>query len=544
MTFAPATTEGSSCPSAPGLVLGATICWMAGITAGHFCASVELWVAVSGVAALVAAVMAIRRRSRGVSTWSMVALVALGGSWTILCSRYTEAADLRQFIGDRSRLVQVTGVVASWPRMSKSQDGEFGRFNYRSPGSTWVLETQTIYANGGAIPATGRLNVVMHQPDQRMHEGDRVRVTGWLSGPHAPANPGEFDQRAVLDQQGIAGYLTLRDRDDWELMAPAPWPECISWAPQALSLAAADSLRLGMRPDPARLELLDAILLGRRGNDRDVLGDSFRRVGLAYLLAISGAHLAVLLGLVWLAARLVCPFPNRAALAVLLVLGFYLLIVPAHVPILRAGFMAAMLCVAYGAGRRVATANVLALSAFLLLIWRPDDLFDAGFQLSFVVVAAALLFVPTAASWIWSCPMTATGPDRPGQVAARWVADYLAFNLVAALFALPLVAYHFGVINPLGLGLSIVSFPAVALVMGLGFVKILAGLIFPSCGLLLARPLEWATWLTTLPIGATAAWPKAQLDTVSAALGMVGGDYFGRAGGDFQRVVLGPAEPR
>ena len=71
---------------------------------------------------------------------------------------------------------------------------------------------------------------------------------------------------------------------------------------QALSDRVVLSLRLGMDrhsdTDQQRLALLDAILLGRRTGELHKLSQLFRRVGLAHLLSISGARLAILLGLV------------------------------------------------------------------------------------------------------------------------------------------------------------------------------------------------------------------------------------------------------
>ena len=52
--------------------------------------------------------------------------------------------------------------------------------------------------------------------------------------------------------------------------------------------------------------------------------------------------------------------------------------------------MAGVFCCGYGLGRRLTGIDMLAVSAVIVLVWKPTDLFDAGFQLSFGVVGALL----------------------------------------------------------------------------------------------------------------------------------------------------------
>ena len=229
----------------------------------------------------------------------------------------------------------------------------------------------------------------------------------------------------------------------------------------------------------------------------------------AHLLVISGAHLGILLGLVWLAVRLLVPHPPRAVAVVLAVLLLYLLVVLIRVPIARASIMAVMFCLGYAMNRRAASLDLLALAAVLVLLWRPQDLCSPGFQLSFAVVAALLSFTRTVAGWIWP-PSPVRPPVRsPIEQLVRWAINYLAVSLVAFFMAMPLLAYHFQIISPLTVLLSVLSFPLLTAVLGVGYLKILIGPVLPSVSILLSHPLVWCTELLMGLVEHAVNWPAS-----------------------------------
>jgi competence protein ComEC len=186
------------------------------------------------------------------------------------------------------------------------------------------------------------------------------------------------------------------------------------------------------------------------------------------MLAISGAHLAIMMGLVWSLLRLLLPRPPRAAAVVLLILALYLLAIPPRVPILRAGIMAAAYCGAYMIGRRWRALDPLALALIIVLLWRPQDIVDGGLQLSFGIVAGLIVFGPRIYSAIVhsSAFIAASDPTR------RWLFNvlggYVVIQFVAFALALPLAAYHFQIICPLTIPLVMFALPVITVLLGLG----------------------------------------------------------------------------
>lgn len=482
--------------------------WIAGIGLGRSLEWLAGWTVLAILLSVVALVLAKLRCDRATRCWAFLALVAVSAGWTVVRHRFLASDDIRQFIGAESQLVQVTGVVEGPTYLSSPQRGAFGQFNYRAPATLLVLKLDAIRLDNAERPASGRLLLKLEEADHRLQPGERIRATGWLSGIMEPANPGERDYRATLADRGIVGRLVLRRRGNWESLGRS-W---LGLAPQRLADQAAWSLQLGMSYAPARAALLETLLLGRRSPDLVEIDQAFRRVGLAHLLSISGAHLTILLGLVWFLATLATSRPARAAAMVLTVLTLYLLIVPPQLPLVRAGIMAAALCLGYASGRRVSGFDMLALAALLILLARPDDLFNAGFQLSFLGVAGLILFTRPVAQWIYPDPLVPTRMGLRRFALLRWGADLLAADVVAAMLTLPLVAYHFGMVSPLAVVLTLLMLPLMTAALSLGFLKMVVGLGLPTFGALLAAPLAWVTDIMAALVEHASRWPLAWIE--------------------------------
>lgn len=491
------------------------LAWIAGTALGWGWPSLWMWWGIGLVAVAMMLVMMVAGRRRGVHGWGTIAIVTLAAAWCVCHVAYIPADTIARYITDESQLAQVTGRVVTEPRLTTPHKGPFGGFSYRQPGTMFELEVSSIVVEGRDEPASGILLLKIDQADQRVHLGRMIRATGWLAAIPGPMNPGEFDYAGHLNQRGVVGRLSLKVRDNWQpIDEPSDATELLTYLIEArdnLRGRALASLRLGLEDHPRSLALLQTLLLGRWESVDPEMTESFRRVGLAHVLSISGAHLGILLGMVWLVARGLVPHPSRVAIILLVVLGLYLLAVPARVPIIRAAIMAGALCLGFAGGRRVAGIEMLAVAAVAILIWRPADLFTPGFQLSFVAVAALLLFVPGVSEWLWPRSPFESRIQSPGRVAARWVVDYVAVSLVAFLAVLPLVAYHFEMISPLAILLSVLALPVLAALLAVGFTKIVIGLALPSGSLLLAGPLAWLAEVMLALVEHAEGWPGVAL---------------------------------
>ncbi len=484
---------------------------MVGITMGSLTGSPILWLSLCAICLAVAGFVLLTKRPDFCARYLIIAACAFGfANWYQASHQYIRADDIRQYAQQESQLIDLTGTIVSPTHFSTPKRGALGQFSYQSPATLFVMQVDTITKHGKPESASGKTLVKIEQIDPTLAVGQRLRITGWFRQTQAPSNPGEYDYQRMLAQQDIHSRVTLKSvANVTRLESPGGlnhlrrfrgW--CAENANKALSL--------GMKHNSRELGLLQIMLLGQRGGNLDELDDAFREVGLAHLLSISGAHLGILLYLSLFGAILITQYPRRQILIVTAVLVFYMIVVPTRVPIARAGVMAGAFCFCSLTGLIIGRINILGLATLVVLLWRPADLFTPGFQLSFGTVAGLAVFVPNVSRFLYPDPRVMLIEHTRHRI-ARKVADYFAVNIVAFCVALPLVAYHYQMLCPWNMVLTMLALPMVTMMLGLGFLKIMLGMFFPSIGLLLSGLAGWATQILASLVESGRTWPLASI---------------------------------
>jgi competence protein ComEC len=191
--------------------------------------------------------------------------------------------------------------------------------------------------------------------------------------------------------------------------------------------------------------------------------EAMSRAGTLHLLSTSGFHVLLLAGLVGGLLRLL-PVPRPLQIGVIfLVLSFYSAGVGGRPPIVRASLMAGAFLSAYLFNRIPDGLSALALAAYIVLFLEPGAIFDAGFQLSFIVTTALVMYMPWVYSW-----MKRFVEEKVQNRAVGWVllsvGASLATTVVAQLASAPILAHHFGqvsLIAPIANLLSAVVVPLI-----------------------------------------------------------------------------------
>src|SRR5258708_29979932 len=161
--------------------------------------------------------------------------------------------------------------------------------------------------------------------------------------------------------------------------------------------------------------------------------------------------------------------------------------------------------------------NSLFGAALIILIWQPQQLFQAGFQLSFLVVLCIILMVPILHNL--ARRVVAPDPLLPDQLRTHWPSwvlvplrfggDTLATSLAAWLGSLPLVAYYFHVCTPVSTPANLLAVPLCALVLMSNLGSLLLAGWFPGA----AELFNHAGWFLMECIRVSsqwfANWPKA-----------------------------------
>ncbi|MCH8164947.1 MAG: DNA internalization-related competence protein ComEC/Rec2 [Planctomycetes bacterium] len=473
------------------------LCLAAGITIGWFQAQPMVWPwLMIAVLALLGAGL-VHARSRPPSQRAALGLIAVttvcfGAAWLTLRHHYVPQDDLAAMLGDQATLVRVRGEALGPPVIRDRSAGSMAQFDYRPPATYFPLRVDaTVSRDGRGAPVRGKVLVRVEQVVAPFHAGDRVEATGWLHRLGAPMNPGEFDYQRYARSLGQAGVLSVEQRDLLTVMPGdrnSVHGDLLKWR-DAFRRRAGGWL-LSDLPETDRTKrdaLLSALLLGRRGPELDGVGESFRRVGLAHLLAISGLHLGVLAGFVLLLARLGGHYQRWHGWLLIAVVLAYLVLVEVRMPVLRAGVMTIVASLGLAFGRRIRVSGLVALSAIVLLLWRPDQLFTAGFQLSYGVVLGLVHLQPVVRQRLFGVPDRLAPSSR--KMVGQWLCSAVAVAVTAWLIATPMQMYYFGTISPLAVPITVIAVPIVAVLLAVGYVKMVLAVVLPSAALLLGLPL-------------------------------------------------------
>ena len=256
----------------------------------------------------------------------------------------------------------------------------------------FVLEVELVFKD---TKARGGVRVIVRRREGDrslgLEYGRRIEFLCRLRFPRNFGNPGSFDRVAYLEKQGIHVLATVRPGTpihDIGDGAGAAW-EAALWKVRRAAKRRLDALLPGgvERLASSKAEgVLKAMLLGDRSLlDRETT-TAFQRVGTYHALVISGLHVGVVAAALLFALRLAAVPPLLRNGVGLLAVVFYALLAGAGLPVVRASWMLGILLVTVLVYRRRAAFNAVAGAAFCFLLYEPDLLYDAGFQMSFLAV--------------------------------------------------------------------------------------------------------------------------------------------------------------
>lgn len=364
------------------------------------------------------------------------------------------------------RAVEVTGVLLEEPTAAPG-----GAWRARAMVEEWRFGEKTADLRGEAI--------VRWNGNETPRYGDRWKFHGTLSRPDPPRSPGQFDASRWLERRGI--FLALR-ADQAALLSRGHGSPLQAWAFGARAWMLR-TLALGLEDAPDARSLVAGVAIGARDAESDHLDDAFRQTGTVHLFSVSGLHVGMFALLLWLVLR---PFglSRRAAVAAIVpLIFFYALVTGASPPAIRS---AVMISIAFGGlllDRSGSPANALAAAALLLLAWDTNQLFSAGFQLSFCVVAAIFFLAPALQAQLG--PMLQPDPFLPRKLytrrqrwASRWgreLAAALGVSGAAWLGGLPLTAAMFHLVPVLAVPANLLAVPLAFAILSVSVLSLISG---------------------------------------------------------------------
>ena len=362
-----------------------------------------------------------------------------------------------QVTPEKSQVAWVTGKVINEPRLSSNQKLKF----QLQTETVTILEEDEIIKEG---KVSGKLYVTVPLfLGNKIYPGEIVKIKGILYQPRSSDNPGAFDFKTYLYRQDIfAGLKGLEIHFNNIQIEPN-----YGWWQIRRRIIRSQVKGLG---SPLG-QLLSSIVLGRRAVDLpEDIRNLFISAGLAHILAASGFHVSLLLGVI---LKLTNSLSARSKLIIgITILLIYLSLTGFSPSIMRAGLMGIAVLIATAMGGKVKPQGSLLLSAIIILLINPLWIWSLSFQLSFLATLGLLVTAPVIEKKLdWIPPS---------------IAIAIAFPLAAIIWTLPLITYYFNSISTYSILVNIVTTPLVTIVSLGGMISGFAGLIFPLLGSILS----------------------------------------------------------
>jgi competence protein ComEC len=457
-------------------LLPAAVLYAGGILAGA-AAPVSPW-ALLGVSLGLAVVTLAWGRGRA----GLLCLLVFLAGWTNLAlhTAVLSPNDLRRILGDRPAIVSVRGTLRETPALRAHERKE--REYWRATAQVEVTALSTNHQSWQ--PATGRIAVTTPGTLGHFFGGQTVEIAGVAALPKGAAAEGTFDYRAYLKELGIYYQLQAGSEQDWMVLARPPAPPL----PDRFRAWARRALGRGLPAEDESLRLEWALTLGWKAALTEEVSEPFIQAATYHIFAVDGLRMAIVFGIFFgLFRALGLPRPLSGAVLLPLI-WFYVALTGWPASAIRATVMLSVVIVGWVLKRPSNLLNSLFAAALIILVWEPQQIFQAGFQLSFLVVLCIILLLPPLRGWAER--LTAADPLLPAELLPRWrriarvparyVGDLLLTSFAAWVGSLPLVAYYFHVLTPVSTPANIVAVPLCGLVLASNLASLLAAGWFPA----------------------------------------------------------------
>ena len=335
--------------------------------------------------------------------------------------------------------------------------------------------------------------LIRFQDSQSLRYGKHLTLTGMLRQPQAQRNPGGFDYRAYLNRQKVSGIINhqgLLQIGKQSGFLPLRWIEALRLKTELII----DGAYSGLDASPSNAlhaQLLKGILLGKRSDLPTETLDIFRNSGTFHVLAVSGLHVGLVAFFCYFGLSIFRMPKKVLSLLTILAVVIYACLVGFRPSVFRASLMTILFLFATIIDRDADIYNLLAVAALVLLLINPTQVWDVGFQLSFVAVAAIVYFVskmerPLRKLWEQPESVDVSVIVRYKNRAVKWLILSYLVTFAAQLGTGPLIAYHFYRAYPLGLIVGPFAVGLVSLIVAVGMASVCVGFIWLPLAKLLA----------------------------------------------------------
>jgi competence protein ComEC len=249
------------------------------------------------------------------------------------------------------------------------------------------LETEEVGVGGKSFPVRAGVRLGVYASDDAapitFEYGQRLRCDTKLSPPHNFRDPGVFDYKGYLNENGIA-VLGSTKTDEVQMLPGFVGNRLEKWR------ARAHRSVIGMIHGlwrPAEADLMDAMVIGDESFVSHESRMDFQRTGTYHLLVVSGMNVGILAFVTfWVLRRMLHMNEVMASLLTIVVTSAYAFLTYVGPPVWRATLMCALFLGARLLYRQRSMLNAIGIAALGVLLADPHALFGASFQMTFLCV--------------------------------------------------------------------------------------------------------------------------------------------------------------
>lgn len=492
-------------------LIGPLLALLFGIGTAHWLGyqQADLWLGLAAIFFLVAALTYFLRDRylwlRWISVAAIFLVIFFVGGWRAITAYPLSAGDYLTKVAVQNDLI----------------GGEVEQIRPGEHSLRTVVNVAYVRHDSMDLPASGKILVYL-PPDTKaasVRVGDAIVVNGKITALRAPLNPGAFDAQAYWATQGIHHRIYLNDRVNWRHIRQDGWG--LRAQAEAIRQSWFKSFQEYLRGD--ELAVASALILGKKDLLSTEIRSAYSGTGAMHVLAVSGLHVGIIFLIIRSLLFLLPAATMRVrwveAVFTIFAIWLFAFVSGLSPSVQRAAIMFSIIALGRVVQRQTYIINTLAGAALLMLFYNPGQLFQIGFQLSFLALLGIVWFANPIQRLI-------PGSNK----VAKAVKSGVAASIGAQLGTLPigLAAFKSIPVYFMISGSAVVIFAYLAMCLGVlhGLVYMVSGFNFvtSTTGWLLGRVVElqnaFIQLFSVLPFGQFEFrdFPLASAISIAAAI--------------------------
>lgn len=419
--------------------------------------------------------------------------------WEKICCR--EASRNDTMIGGRHKLIKLICIFICIAAVGGFRF-EYSKVNMDSAQSSFGKE---MYVEGFAVEADDKEGYILlkvdggtydylvrcygEDNDTLLYVGSRVKVFGQVQEPGGKRNPSCFDYGLYLRSCGTAAIV------DAKTIKEMPYGQ-VPLLKLTAGIRYGLSGRLSQMTNKSTKGMIMAMLFGDKSHMDEDVYEEFRKNGTAHVLAVSGLHVGVLYGffvMLWRGRK-----GSLFYVIILTVLLIYSALADFSPSVVRAAVMITLHIAAKLLNRRYDLLSAAGTTFMIMLIAEPYQLFNTGFQLSFLAMASIGVILPFAENFYKGIFLVSASVQIGMMPYTAFVFNYISLSTVVVNIP---VVFLVGLLQPVALCLM------VSRILPEGVVELLIRTLEIGCdGMIGINQLFYADGLTFFNVVSPPVW--------------------------------------